>query len=276
MRNSPVTITPRMAKKWLAKNSKNRPLSERTVAYYADMMRRGLWVLNGDTIRFDEDGTLIDGQHRLAAVVMSNTSIQSYVINDLPKAAFFTIDEGKPRSFSDRLASWNEKNYTTLGGALSNLLRLRDATYNLPNPKTNPRDLKALLDKHPGIREAVAESMGSKVLRAAMQASFRYVFGLIDAERAKLFFERLEEGVGLTKDMPEYQLRQVLLTRLSHGAKLDMRQLAAFVIKAWNAAFTNQPLKLLKFQEAEAFPVIINCPPAFQVVKAKQQKKKAG
>jgi hypothetical protein len=262
MRNSPVTVTPRMAKKWLLKNDSNRPLSQQRVEYYAEMMRRGIWELNGDTIRFAEDGSLIDGQHRLAACILSNTSFTTYVVTDLPKSAFDTIDQGKSRSHGDVLAAAGEKHYTTVAAALSILLRLKDPNFNIP--KTNPRDLKALLRKHPGIREAVAESVGAKVMRASLAGALRYVCGHIDAERAKQFFDRVEEGTQLTKDMPEYVLRTALLHRPSYGAKLSLYTTAALAIKAWNAAYNKQPLRLLKMNEGEPFPAIAGAPADFQ------------
>lgn len=274
MRNSPVTITPRTAKKWLLKNKGNRPLSQERVEFYADMMRRGRWELNGDTIRFAEDGSLIDGQHRLAACVLSGSSFTSYVVTDLPKSAFDTIDQGKARNRGDVLAAAGEKHYTTLAAALGILIRLKDPTFNTQT--INARDFKAVLAKHGGIREHVEVTRKAKVLKKAYAAALRYVCGLVDAERAKLFYDRVEEGVGLTKEMPEYILRQALLTRPSFGAKLGMRATIALTIKAWNAAFTGagtrgNPLKSLKFNEGEPFPAIAGAPAEFQ-----PPKKKAG
>lgn len=271
MRNSHVTITPRMAKKWLLKNRANRPLSQARVEYYADMMRRGQWELNGDTIRFDEDGNLIDGQHRLAACILCNTSFVSYVVTDLPKSAFDTIDQGKSRSHGDVLAAAGEKHYTTLAGALAILLRLKDPNFNIY--KKNPKDLKALLGKHPGLRACVEVSRAngaSKVLRPTVGGALRYVFGLADKARADLFFDRLVSGESLTKDMPEYVLRQVLLTRPIHGAKLSLFATTALTVKAWNAALTKDPLKMLKLNPGEPFPLIKGAPAEFQPAKSKK------
>ncbi len=271
MRNSHVTITPRMAKKWLLKNNGNRSLNQSRVEYYADMMRRGQWELNGDTIRFDEAGNLIDGQHRLAACILCNTSFVSYVVTDLPKSAFDTIDQGKPRTQGDVLSAVGEKHYTTLAGALTILTRLKDPNFYVY--KRSPKDMKALLAKHPNLRECVeaARTNGShKVLRPTIGAALRYVFGLADKARADLFFERLTTGESLTKDMPEYVLRQVLLTRPTLGAKLPLTTTVAVVIKTWNAAVTKQAVKVLKMNPGEPFPVIVGAPAEFQPPKSKK------
>ena len=71
------TITPKLAEKWMEANKNNRPLRRSLVGRYAGAIRRGQWELNGESIKFDEDGVLFDGQHRLAAVVEANKPIKS-------------------------------------------------------------------------------------------------------------------------------------------------------------------------------------------------------
>jgi hypothetical protein len=61
-----VEITPAMAREWLEKNiENNRGVGAQVVDAYARDMLAGKWYIPGDPIRFDEDGNLIDGQHRL-------------------------------------------------------------------------------------------------------------------------------------------------------------------------------------------------------------------
>lgn len=95
------TITPEIAKAYLEHNTTNRNPNKNQVAYYARMMSEGKWVLNGESIIFDSEGNLIDGQHRLMAVVLANTPIQAIVVRDVEHEAFITIDRGKTRSISD-------------------------------------------------------------------------------------------------------------------------------------------------------------------------------
>lgn len=69
-RASVMTVTPAMATEWITKNrSKNRKVSEATVLKYAEDMRSGRWVLNGETIIMDKAGNIIQGQHRLLACI---------------------------------------------------------------------------------------------------------------------------------------------------------------------------------------------------------------
>jgi hypothetical protein len=71
----------------------------------ADYMGQSEFEINGDTIRFDSHGTLIDGQHRLAAIVASNEGQVLLVVEGLDPTVFGTIDQGKPRTVANIIAS---------------------------------------------------------------------------------------------------------------------------------------------------------------------------
>ncbi|HEY5050458.1 MAG TPA: hypothetical protein VII50_06125, partial [Acidothermaceae bacterium] len=69
MRSKVQTITPAKAAEWLEANTTNRPVSRTVVRSFAEAMKRGEWIVTHQGIAFDVSGVLIDGQHRLAAVV---------------------------------------------------------------------------------------------------------------------------------------------------------------------------------------------------------------
>jgi hypothetical protein len=69
-------ITPEDATRYLATRSPNqRPISKDFVHKYADVMARNGWELTHQGIAFDAAGRLIDGQHRMAAVVKSSATV---------------------------------------------------------------------------------------------------------------------------------------------------------------------------------------------------------
>ncbi len=104
-------ITPNYARSVLAKGSPNRKLSEGKVMQYARDMLNNQWVLNHQGIAFDEDGNLIDGQHRLEAIVRSGCTVDMMVTTGLTKTAtnglvlhvMDTVDRGRIRSVGDQL-----------------------------------------------------------------------------------------------------------------------------------------------------------------------------
>jgi len=68
-----VTLTPQLARQWLASRARQGEPDPLHAAALAEQMRAGLWQL-GSVIRF-EAGRLIDGAHRCHAVALSGVSI---------------------------------------------------------------------------------------------------------------------------------------------------------------------------------------------------------
>lgn len=100
MKTEKIEITPQLAKEMLATNTAiNRRVSERAVAKYVSEMQKGQWIEdNGEFIKFDTRGQLIDGQHRLLAIIKSGCTIRMWVTRGVDDKAFLTIDTGLPRS----------------------------------------------------------------------------------------------------------------------------------------------------------------------------------
>lgn len=95
------TISTDTAMTYLKNAGKNRKLSEKKVQDYAKQMTDGEWVLNGEPIIFGKSGNLIDGQHRLRAVIYANATVQMLVVRGVDDEYFDSIDSGKSRSLRD-------------------------------------------------------------------------------------------------------------------------------------------------------------------------------
>ena len=111
-----VLNTPEVAKVCLELNREdNRTISKHKRALIARDMERGTNVLfkeNGDTIKFDWNGRMYDGQKREQAIVLSNTAqVMSWAIGLDPEAHFVT-DKGQKRSLGDSLRIEGYSQYT--------------------------------------------------------------------------------------------------------------------------------------------------------------------
>lgn len=73
-------ITPAIAKHILANNANNRNFSRITVKKYAQEMKSGNWQLNYEPVVISNTGKLLNGQHRLMAIVQSGVAVDLYVI----------------------------------------------------------------------------------------------------------------------------------------------------------------------------------------------------
>jgi hypothetical protein len=119
-----VNVTPAMAQSWLETQVPNRSLSVATVGQYARAMFDGVWLANEAVpIRFDEEGRLADGQHRLEAVIKYGQPVDFFVVtNDAD--VLDAIHNTKPRTLADRLVMCsradqrNARLIASLGGVL--------------------------------------------------------------------------------------------------------------------------------------------------------------
>ena len=92
-----VRITAALATEWLEGNTHNRPINDRCVGDMARDIKNGKWHLTHQGIAFDKAGVLIDGQHRLYAVVEAGMDAVMLVTYGLPLETQIVIDGGVPR-----------------------------------------------------------------------------------------------------------------------------------------------------------------------------------
>jgi len=99
-----VTMTPEWANMLLTKhNTNNRPLRVQTVKRYAHAILSGNWKLTQQGIALSREGVLLDGQHRLAAIVEANMPVQILLATDCDPEIFTAIDNGQTRKAGDAL-----------------------------------------------------------------------------------------------------------------------------------------------------------------------------
>jgi hypothetical protein len=102
------TITPRIASSYLEFNNNNRPLRKAHIRSLAFDMMNGDWQVTHQGIAFDTTGRLIDGQHRLHAIIEAGVPIQMLVTRGCSASSFSILDRGANRSPSDILG-WPKK-----------------------------------------------------------------------------------------------------------------------------------------------------------------------
>lgn len=102
-RSQLTDISPARAEEILSNNSHNRGISPSIVKRYSREMKAGEWRWdNGVPIVIAADGTLLDGQHRLNAIVHSGVTARGVSLNEgAPRDVFSTFDNGKPRDMAD-------------------------------------------------------------------------------------------------------------------------------------------------------------------------------
>jgi hypothetical protein len=102
--NVVLDITPSMAARWLEGNTHNRPITQGHVERLAREMKAGRWRMTHQGIAFSPNGRLLDGQHRLWAVVMADVTVPMRVFFNEPGENIECFDGGLVRSAAHRMS----------------------------------------------------------------------------------------------------------------------------------------------------------------------------
>jgi hypothetical protein len=244
----PQKITPSMAQDILSHNDNNRPLNPRTLSRYIDEMKEGRWMFNGDTISIDRDGNLLNGQHRLTAVVQSGVTIDGLIVEGLDPEAFTTMDIGRRRTGADALIiAEDAKNATCCSAACTHIISYKEAVErNAPYRRVvrnGPVRHDQIIDTYNAyprlyeyIRHGARQETTIKFIPLSMYAAIRLMMDEIDEKASADFWDKFETGANLGKSNPINALRSRFIGHMSQnaGRKMDRNLSFNLVCRAWN------------------------------------------
>lgn len=253
-----IKITPALANQWLVNNSRNRHLSEDLVVNYATEMEAGRWAVNGESIKFDTNGRLIDGQHRLRAVILYGKPVTSLVLRGVDPTAFDTLDTGKRRTSGDVLSINGVKNANRVAGTLGWIWRFHSDNMERRIRQPATRVVEEVLAKFPEVRLAT-EHIGNTVshlLSSSLAVALYVLFRRNNPKVADEWFIALKDGATSDGNHTMFLLRERLIRNRSDSARLPQHEIAALCIKAFNALLSGEEIKQLRHTRGEAFPKI--------------------
>lgn len=251
-----MTITPAIAADWLNRNKNNRPISERLVFIYAQDMMAGRWTQNGESIIFDWNGNLLDGQHRLFAVVESGATITSIVVHGVDPATFTTIDVGKKRSASDVLAiaGITSGHNTSVAAAVNIILQYMGGSM-LSKYHASHQQIIEYVRANPEIVELVNKARAPRGWTRGYGAMMTGILWLARdryPRKSTEFFNRFLSGEGLESGSPILALRN----RLANDSKLNRLERLALIVQAWNAYVEDRVMTRMQMPSLSSFPEI--------------------
>ena len=98
-------ITREKATEYLATNfESNRKIRSRAVSQIVDDIKNGDFYLSWDCLAFNEMGQLVNGQHRLSAVIEADTPCRFYVLRNIDHSTIRHFDIGNKRNQADRIS----------------------------------------------------------------------------------------------------------------------------------------------------------------------------
>lgn len=223
---------------------KNRATSKKNLQFIKSEMEGGKWKFTGDAIRFDEDGNLLDGKHRMTALSLTHKkSFEFLFIVGLEKSTFSVMDSGKKRTAGDVFSIKNVPNYDIAATAVKfvnaleeGYFRSNDSALNkgLTNADTYKKYTE-LKDFDEYIKKSkVLNKDTSRILSDPIVAGFYYMFSRVNINDAESFMESLITGVNLQKNSPIKIVRDRLLkSKLDVGARLKNIEKNRLVALAW-------------------------------------------
>jgi len=258
MKIESTKVTPKLAAKWLESNfDKNRRIRPQHVATLARDMVAGNWKQTAEAIKFNPMRQLIDGQHRLSAVVASGCTVEMLVAWDVPSDAIMAIDTGKGRNPADVLAIAGLTKYPA---QIASLCRMVEAYQSGSMDKKlkkrrgmSAQEVAALVASNPGIERHAAEgirfydgSVNKEALTPSEWVFFHWLFSQVDAGQADTFLAQLSK-LTCPADSPI----RTFFDRLTGKFKLDRHTKIAYAKRTWNAWRRGEQEVQLRIREAE-------------------------
>jgi hypothetical protein len=247
-----VLVTPGMAELWLTLNTVNRTIRNTKVIQYACDMLDGNWKLTGEAIKFSVTGRLLDGQHRLKAIIEADTAVPMFVVRGLPDDVQPFMDTGAARLASDNFHIAGETHPTVLAAAarigiiVDRDLLNRDAKLHV----TSHAQIYAWVDAHPQIRRSVryVQSGPPKkiLLRPSVKAYCHFRFADIDADGADEFFASLGSLVDIPAGSPIHALSSRLRQLRDKSVDAEIRDLLHMTFRGWNAWRTGRSMSVIQ------------------------------
>jgi hypothetical protein len=252
-------VTPDYATFLLTTNKVNRKLQETHVKFLAKQILDGNFEQTGDTIKISDTGRLMDGQHRLNAIVVSNMSVPINFCEGLKDSVFDVLDTGKVRSSADILSIQGYKNPIETASVVRYMLFLTTG-FQAKHYKVSNKDILQYVQEHPEVSETIellaTENRKFRMIPLSAIASLYIIFSKLNVEECEKFFDKYYTGLDLTNDSPIYILRDMLIRDTVAKKKYTIEQKMEFMILAWNAFRQNKSLKSLR-KNSEGFPKAI-------------------
>lgn len=261
-----VSILPGAAETVLRRhNGQNRRLDPRTAKKYAKDLLQGKWMLNGETILFDDSGLLRQGQHRLQACVLSGVTLPSFVIAGVPASVYASLDLHRKRQPAEVLAGQGVKCHRAVASAASTLHKFfgtgRIARQHGYGYHLSMWEITDVFRTNPGLEASAvfAKDLGNTVhlfYGHGHVTALHYIFSVANKPLADEMFSRLRN-----RNIPDdasWSALRLLAGKLGDNKasrnKLPDADLTGLVVKAWNALYEGRNLSSLRLSSSDGYP----------------------
>lgn len=229
------------AARWLADNAENRPIRRHLVGAYARDMASGNWRLTGEAIKFSNLDRLLDGQHRLLAVmdpmvVEAGVAPEMLVVRGLVEEVQLVMDSGARRTAADALGLHGETNSFAVAAAIRLLYKYETGANFDARPAITYTEMLEYLRQNPDIPTAVSMALKSRAIDMPLSVLTVscLLLNRLDEEGCKIFIEKLVEGTDLKRGDPILALTSRLKEIRRTGRRANSGDYLSLMFRAWN------------------------------------------
>lgn len=254
------TITPDIAQAYLDTNTHNRKVRQDRVRAYSTSISEGRWTLTGDSIKFDTDGKLADGQHRLLACIDADEPFVTLVVRGVPVDAVPDTDRGLNRTYADLItyAGKDGQFNGKIAAAARIILGWREGIlryHRSMNFDITQRDIVTFsLDHYDALSAAVQTAQAihrQTSIPRGVAAAFVFEATLLSPAHAAVFTDKLITGAGLGPTNPILALRNWAVSTSLTGRKRGNDAWTGAAVKMWNAWGRGEEVRLCRWADNE-------------------------
>lgn len=236
-----MPITPAMAKEWLENRARQRPINRASVDDLKRQINEKLWKLTHQGIAISKSNKLLDGQHRLTAIVELGVTLPMMVTYGLEENTFAVMDVGRKRRPSDILGIEGYSRTSILAPAAKIALQLCRGKVQYTLPVAHP-ELLAFVKANEDLLEHYTTKASRLRYGKPTVAAVCFVFAhVVGTDRADQFLEDVYTGANLGVNNAALRLREKLNNRVK-GTNQAAESVLGWTMLAANKYFLNKPI----------------------------------
>jgi len=266
-----VYITPEIAKHYLSYNTQNRKESGSSIKFLTQQMNKGLFIENGESIVFDKNMKLTDGQHRLMAIIKSGKSYHIPVVKGVDIKSMATYDTGKNRSAADVLSINGFKNSNLLSTFIKLINKYENngskaskpLSYSRDEQLTNQQILNYCKENYDWLYQIMLQVSNIyvkseiKVISNSHLCYLAYMIGGKTPDQSVYDFMKNIYGLNRSQDTATSYLYSKLYKSKINKEPLGFYWVLGMTIKAWNYFIDGNPsVRFFRFNTEQELPKI--------------------
>lgn len=259
---------PRRSKQPPAKKHTEQTSQEVACRFFESQLRRGEMQLTHQGIAISASGRLLDGQHRLTAIVNTGISASLLVATGLPDSSFTVLDTGTARTAADVFSIDGASHASCLATGIRLFLYYTEIPgLNWAGAAPRVASTTAIRQKYledsdrwQWAARTAAHFRATNLITPGPAAAFLYLASAIAGYSQGYlvdFFQQVKDGAGLDHGNPILAYRNRVFNA-PNSTRVQQSRLADF-IKLFNTYTTGQSLKQFKSQSFPPMPTLIGC-----------------